>query len=150
MRNPFSLIVTNKALFSAVVAWFFAQFLKLISTFLRKGKLDFRWFLSTGGIFSAHTAVVSALTISIGMNYGWSSGLFAISAILAGVVISDAQGIRKAAGKQAEVLNKIIEDVYQKKELKIERLKELLGHTPQEIFFGIILGALIAILVSLL
>lgn len=144
VKKFFIKILSNQPLSSALIAWFLAQSFKLI----KKKKIDFPILLSAGGIFSAHTAVVSALAVSIGINYGWTSGLFAVSAILAGVVISDAQGIRKAAGRQAEILNKIIEDLYQKKELKIERLRELLGHTPQEVLLGIILGSFVAILLN--
>ena len=133
----------NKPLISALLAWFIAQSLKLVTNLAKNGKIDFRLFLSTGGVFSSHCAAVSALAISTGIHSGFGSGLFAIAATLATIVISDAQGIRKAAGKQAEILNKIIEDLYQKQELKISRVKELLGHTSREVLLGILLGVLV-------
>jgi len=137
---------TNKPLAAALLAWFIAQSIKIVRHHIKNGEVDFRLFLSTGGLFSAHCAAVSALAVSIGKIFGWGSGLFAVATVFASVVISDAQGIRKATGKQAEILNQIIEDLYQKKELKITRVKELLGHTAREVFFGIILGILVGIL----
>jgi len=144
--NILSEAISNQTLVAALLTWFIAQSLKIVTTVIKSKKFDLKLFLSAGGLVSSHSATTCALTTSIGLNYGFNSPLFAISAILTGVVISDARGIRRAAGKQAEVLNKIIEELYEKRELKIERLKEFLGHTALEVFWGIILGILIAVL----
>jgi acid phosphatase family membrane protein YuiD len=143
--NILSEILSNQPLIVGILAWFVAQSIKIIIRSISGKKIDLKWFLSAGGFVSAHCATVSALATSVGLNFGFNSGLFALSAVLAGVVISDARGIRRAAGKQAEVLNKIIEDLYQKREIKIERLKEFLGHTALEAFWGVLLGILVAI-----
>jgi hypothetical protein len=141
-------VLSNKPLTIAITAWFIAQFFKFTITAVKKRKFDFTLLVSTGGFPSSHTAIVGALATSIGLNFGFGSPFFAISVVMASVVISDARGIRRAAGKQAQILNKIIDDLYQKRELKIERLKELLGHTPFEVFSGAILGIFIALLLN--
>ena len=144
--NIFSEALTNQPLIAGILGWLVAQSIKIIMTAIDQREVDLKLFLSTGGFVSAHCASVSALATSVGLNFGFDSGLFALSAILTGVVISDARGIRQAAGKQAEILNKIIEELYQKRELKIERLKEFLGHTSLEVFWGILLGILVGFL----
>lgn len=138
--------LSNQSLVVAVCTWLLSQGLKILANAIKNERVDFKLFTAAGGLVSSHTATVSALTTSIGLNYGFDSGLFAISAILTGVVISDARGIRQAAGKQAEILNKIIEDLYQKRQIKIERLREFLGHTALEVFYGVLLGIFIAVL----
>lgn len=142
-------VYSNQPLIVALVTWFLTQSLKFIVNIIKRRRLDFKLLVATGGFPSSHSAIVSALAASVGLNFGFSSPLFALSAVLAGVVISDARGIRQAAGKQAEVLNKIIEDLYQKKKLKVERVREFLGHTSLEVFYGILLGVLIAVLFSI-
>lgn len=139
-------IFLNQPLAAALIAWFIAQSLKFCTNIIQNRVVDFRLLVATGGFPSSHSAVVSALATSIGLNFGFGSPLFALSVILAGVVISDARGIRQSAAKQAEVLNKIIEDLYQKRAVKIERLKEFLGHTAIEVFYGALLGIMVAVL----
>lgn len=141
-------IFLNKSLIAAVMAWLIAQCLKFLVPLIRENKVDFRSLITTGGFPSSHAAIVTALATSIGLRFGFGSGLFAVSLILASVVISDARGIRQAAAKQAQILNKIVEELYQKQELKMERLKEFLGHTSLEVFSGVLLGILIAILMN--
>lgn len=140
MGNLLIGIIFNKPLIAATAAWFLAQLIKIIVNIIKEKRVDLRLLLSIGGAVSSHCSSVSALAASIGKNFGWVNPLFAISAVFAGITISDAMGIRQEAGKQAAILNDIIEDLYQKKGIKIERLKELLGHTDREVFFGIILG----------
>jgi len=144
--KEFIAIFTNTPLIASVVAWFFAQLIKFVISFWQNKKPDWGLFMSTGGFPSSHVATVGALATSMGLNFGFDSGLFATALIMTSVVISDARGIRQAAGKQAKALNQIMEDLYQNKGLKIERLKELLGHTALEIFGGAVLGALVAVL----
>ena len=148
MKN-FIDIFSNIPLIASIVAWFLAQMTKFSIYFLKHKKPDWSLLMSTGGFPSSHVATVMALATSIGLNFGFDSGLFAIAIITAMVVISDARGIRHAAGKQAQALNQIMEDLYQNKGLKIEKLKELLGHTSLEVFGGVVFGALIAILFNI-
>lgn len=141
-------LLSNQVLIATLIAWFVAQSVKVIKDIIKERKFKFKRFALPGGFPSSHSAAVSALATSIGLNFGFDSALFAISLIFAGVVISDAQGIRRASGKQAEILNRIIEDFYAHRGLKIERLKELLGHTPFEVFIGILFGIVVAIILN--
>lgn len=138
----------NQPLIAAVISWIITQSIKVIIDTWKTKRFDFKHFISSGGFPSSHCAAVSALTVSIGIHYGFDSGLFAISLVFALIVIFDAQGVRQATGKQAEVLNIITKELYIKRGLKITRLKELLGHTPLEVFMGIIFGIVIGILVN--
>jgi len=143
-------LFSNQVLIATLIAWFVAQLVKVIKDIIKERKFKFRQFTSPGGFPSSHSAAVSALATSVGLNFGFDSALFAISIIFAGVVISDAQGIRRSSGKQAEVLNTIMEDFYTHRGLKIERLKEFLGHTPFEVFIGILFGIAVAITLNII
>jgi len=147
MENILKEIISNKSITAALLAWFFSQSIKVVRDILKEKKIDLKLLLSSGGVVSSHCAAVSALVVLIGKNFGWTSPLFAISAIFASIVISDASGIRQEAGKQAEIINKIIEDLYQKKGIKIERLREFLGHSAMEVFWGVLLGVLTGIFI---
>ena len=135
----------NKILDVVFIAWFSAQFYKVISSVLMEGQINIRRLWDTGGMPSSHSATVTSLATCVGLIEGWGSSEFAMAAIFASVVMYDAAGIRRAAGKQAGVLNKIIERLTHKIEEKIhdERLKELLGHTPFEVMIGASLGVLV-------
>ncbi len=144
MHDLFSQLIANRVLQTAVGALLAAQILKVFFVLLVRGKLDLRFFLNSGGMPSSHSALVSALAVSIGREYGFDSAFFAIATVFALIVMYDAAGVRRAAGKQAEVLNQIIEQIYRNQNLTQERLKELIGHTPIEVFAGCLLGILFA------
>jgi len=131
---------------TTVAAWLIAQTLKVILGVFREKRFNFRWFVGTGGMPSSHAAGVSALSTSIGVSYGFGSALFAVTLVFSLIVLFDAQGVRYAAGKQAEVLNKMLDDIYWKKRLDDKGLKEFLGHTPVEVFAGIALGIMVSLL----
>lgn len=132
---------------TCLLSWFIAQFLKVILTLIRDKKIDFRRFIGAGGFPSSHTALVTSLATAVGLIDGFSGTEFAITAVLALVVMYDAAGVRRAAGQQARILNKIVEEWEHADFAKTDkRLKELLGHTPKEVFAGAILGILIAVL----
>jgi len=135
-------------LLTTFTAWLIAQSLKVLIGVWRQKRFDFRWFVGTGGMPSSHAAAVSALAISVGLHTGFSSPHFAIALLFTVVVLFDAQGVRRSSGKQAEILNKILDDIYWKKMMKEDRLKELLGHTPVEVLTGTVLGILIALFFS--
>ncbi len=126
--------------FSVIIV---AQIVKFFAHLLVKRQADFRMFTTTGGMPSSHAAGVMGLSTSVGLIRGFSSIEFAIALGYAFIVMYDAAGVRRAAGKQAACLNKIIMDVY-KQELKEAggKLKELLGHTPLQVFMGAIFGIL--------
>lgn len=134
----------NKILITTLSAWLIAQTIKVTIGVIREKKFDFRWFVGTGGIPSSHTAGASCLATIIGLEQGFDTVFFALAASFALVVMFDAQGVRRAAGKQAKVLNKITEDIYWKGRINETRLLELVGHTPFEVIIGFLLGVVIA------
>jgi len=140
-------LLANQALKAALIAWALAQILKVPFALLLRRGFDLKMLVSTGGMPSSHTAFVSALTWMIGLLYGWDSGLFAVASVFAAIVMYDAAGIRRAAGKQAEVLNKIIKILQHHERIREEHLKELLGHTPIEVLAGAALGIIVATLI---
>ncbi len=140
-------IFYNAILVSAVTAWLIAQLLKVVVNLFLLRKLNLQLLLSSGGFPSSHSATVSALALGIGKYYGWDSPIFAVSAVYGMVVMYDAAGVRRAAGKQAEVLNQLVENLYLGSDLAQERLKELIGHTPFEVFGGVIVGIIVGLLV---
>lgn len=141
MQDFFSALAANHVFQVAFWAWLSAQILKFPVNILMYGKLDLKRLIGSGGMPSSHSALVMALAVSVGKNLGWDSPLFAVAAVTAGIVMYDAAGVRRAAGKQAEVLNQIIEELYQGSHISPERLKELIGHTPFEVLMGATLGA---------
>jgi acid phosphatase family membrane protein YuiD len=128
-----------------VVAWLIAQVIKVIEDSARHRRLDLRRLASAGGMPSSHTALVVSLTTVIGSKRGINSPEFALSAIFSVVVMYDATGVRRAAGRQAAVLNRIIDDLFHQEGIKEERLRELIGHTPVEVIAGGLLGFLVAV-----
>lgn len=150
------IIFGNRVLDIVFIAWFIAQFYKVLTTIFIDKKFNIRRMWETGGMPSSHSSTVSCLTTCIGIRHGISSDIFAIAIILSGIVMYDATGIRRAAGKQAGVINQFVEKIplmlgekkyerYFGKE-KSEKLKELLGHTPFEVLIGCVLGIVIALI----
>lgn len=141
----FSQIFNNYVLWVAVIACLLAQFLKLVFELARHGKVNFRTLVETGGMPSAHSALVTALATGVGQTMGWESPEFALACIFAVIVMYDAAGVRQAAGKQARILNQIIEELFREHTSFNEaRLKELLGHTPVQVFAGCALGVMVS------
>ncbi len=137
-------IFQNQVLMVAVIACFAAQGLKLVIELIRNGKVNIKFLVTSGGMPSAHSALVGALATGIGMERGFDSLEFAIASIFAVIVMYDAAGVRQAAGKQARILNQIIDELYEGKDFNEERLKELLGHTPFQVLVGLVLGIVIS------
>lgn len=140
--HDFSTILDNHVLMISLLACVLAQLLKLIVELVRHGKVTFRTLVTTGGMPSAHSALVTALATGIGQTLGWASGDFAIAFIFAIIVMYDAAGVRQAAGKQARILNQIVDELFSGDHAQFneERLKELLGHTPVQVIAGSALG----------
>jgi hypothetical protein len=136
----------NYIFWTSAAAWFIAQSLKMVLGVIREKRFNFKWFTSAGGMPSSHSAAVSALATSIGVTYGFDSALFAITATFTLIVLFDAQGVRLATGKQARILNNMLEDIYWKKRLDEDKLKEFIGHTPIEVWAGMFLGIVISLL----
>lgn len=138
LNTSYEIIITG--IESALIA----QLLKFFGHIIIKHKVDFQVLATTGGMPSAHTAGVVSLSTLVGLICGFDSVEFAIAIGYALVVMYDAAGLRRSTGKIAACLNKIRDDFYAQKQMPAERLKELLGHTPLEVFFGAILGILMA------
>lgn len=128
----------------AILAWAIAQFFKIISWAFVSRELNFKRLVEPGGMPSSHSAFVTSLATGVGIREGFDSPIFALATVFALIVMYDASGVRRAAGKQARVLNAIIEDL-NRRQLHPERLRELLGHTPFEVLVGALLGIIIAI-----
>lgn len=138
-------IIDNRVLLVATLACLIAQSAKLAIELARNRKFNFRILVETGGMPSAHSALVTALATGIGQTAGWNSTEFALATIFAVIVMYDAAGVRQAAGKQARILNQIVDEFFSEDhDLNEARLKELLGHTPFQVIVGAILGVCIA------
>jgi len=138
--HDFSNVLHNSVLIVAVAACLIAQVLKLVFELIRHGKVTFRTLVETGGMPSAHSALVTSLAAGVGQTMGWETPAFAVAAIFAIIVMYDAAGVRQAAGKQARILNQIVDELFHEAEFREERLKELLGHTPVQVIAGCALG----------
>jgi len=137
-------IFKNEVFNVSIASWFIAQGLKVIITLLTQKKFDLYRFVGSGGMPSSHSSIVMGLSTAVGLKAGWDSSLYAISLVFALIVMYDAAGVRRAVGKQAIILNKILEDKHKHKHIQEKRLKELVGHTPVEVFAGALLGIIIA------
>ena len=143
--QDFGAILHNQVLVISLVACFTAQGIKAIVELIRNGKINLRALVSTGCMPSSHSALVGALATGVGLQKGWGSNEFAIACLFAVIVMYDAAGVRQAAGKQARILNQLIDELFQEEHnLNEERLKELLGHTPVQVLVGLALGIAIA------
>jgi uncharacterized protein len=140
-----SQILDNRILIVSLVACIFAQVLKLAIELILNGKLSVKILTTTGGMPSAHSALVTALATAVGQTAGWGSVEFAIATMFAVIVMYDAAGVRQAAGKQARILNQMIDELFSEgHQFSDQKLKELLGHTPVQVIVGSILGVAIA------
>lgn len=137
-------VFQNRIFWIGSLAWLIAQILKVTIDLLSNRKIDFRRLVSAGGMPSSHSAFVVALSTSVGFTQGFDSALFAVSATFAGIIMYDAAGVRRAVGIQAGMLNEIVDDIYKHRPVGEKKLKELIGHTPFEVFAGAVLGFFIS------
>lgn len=134
----------NRVLQASIIAWASAQILKFIIDLLWRRKLNFRALTTMGGMPSSHSAAVSSLATGVGIASGVGSSVFALAFWFAVVTMYDAAGIRRAAMMQARILNQIIQELFEGHPISDTKLRELLGHTPIEVFIGMLLGIGIA------
>ena len=134
-----------KYLIVPMSVWFCIQLFKVIWDLVVTHKFNFKRILGAGGMPSSHSSFVTSLATLVGIERGFNSTDFAIVTVFALIIMYDASGVRRAVGKQATILNKILDDLHHKKHIEQKRLKELIGHTPKEVLFGAILGILTAI-----
>ena len=142
-NNVLLQIVTNKYIYIPIITWFFIQLFKVIYDLITTKKFNFKRILGAGGMPSSHSAIVMALTTLIGKEYGFDSSVFAACLIFSFIVMYDAAGVRRAAGKQARLLNKIVETPGLSDVEVQERLVEVLGHTPVQVFVGAFIGIVV-------
>jgi acid phosphatase family membrane protein YuiD len=148
MMKLSDILLFNPVLLAGVSAWLIAQTLKVLIELIIKRKWNWALLFQAGGMPSSHSAMVSATSLSIGMIFGFDTPIFAMSAVFAGIVIYDATGVRRESGKQAVLINSIIEELTKGKIPPQEKLKEVLGHTPGEAILGTLLGLSIGFLVG--
>jgi acid phosphatase family membrane protein YuiD len=137
-------IFQNYVLIAALIAWGIAQTIKLPIEYLQTHRWNWALLVQAGGMPSSHSALVVGITHGIGLTVGFNSPLFALAFAMSMVVIYDATGIRRQAGKHAELINAMINDMAAGNPLKEEQLREVLGHTPLEALGGILLGLVVA------
>jgi len=144
MTDFVAVLKQNVVLVTASSAWFLAQVLKTLTNFLKYRQFNAERLVGAGGMPSSHTALVVSLSTAIGLKDGFHSSTFAIALVLAGIVMYDAAGVRRAAGKHAKVLNRLVRQMRAEHTVRDTKLKELLGHHPLEVLAGAILGIIVA------
>src|SRR5216684_3554382 len=145
MQNSF---LENRALIAAFLAWAIAQVSKTVYELFRERKLVLSRLVSSGGMPSSHSALVTGLATATGRTLGVGSTEFAISVVLASIVMYDAAGVRRAVSIQARILNQMIDEAFKGQPFAEQRLRELIGHTPVQVFVGAILGVIIGLLMT--
>ena len=139
-------LINNKYIYIPLMVWFGIQVFKVIYDLIKTKKFNFKRIMGAGGMPSSHSAVVTSLATLIARSEGLDSSMFAISAIFAMVVMYDAAGVRRAGGKQARLLNKIVETPGLSGVQVQEKLVEVLGHTPLQLIVGAIIGIIVGLL----
>lgn len=143
----FNEIINNKCIVVPIIVWFLIQTFKTVTDICINKKINVKRIMGAGGMPSSHSAVVTSLAVLIGKENGFDSGLFALAVVFAFVVMYDAAGVRRAAGKQAAVLNKILATPGMTSVEVQEKLVEFLGHTPIQVFVGAAIGIIVGVLV---
>ena len=142
---------TNPVGVSTMIGWILGQSIKVPVEYLRHKRWDWTLLLSAGGMPSSHSALMTAVTTSIGLNAGWDSPVFALALAITAIVVYDATGVRRQAGFHAERINQIVRELFKLKKLEeaqVSYLREIIGHTPGEAAGGVVLGALTALAVQ--
>ena len=144
-----SQILNNKVLIISCLGYLISGIIKVFIDAIVFKKFSLRNLVRSGGMPSSHTATVVSLTVALGLNEGFNSSLFATATILTIIVIHDAVGVRRETGKQAEILNKMMFESNAFNDIEFDKhLKEFVGHTPTQVFFGVIVGILVGVIFS--
>lgn len=146
-------IAKNFCLINVGVAWILAQIIKIFTGYFASDERFslIKFFCGTGGMPSSHSATVMALLVSSVIEYGFASFNFAVSVLLAIIVMNDAMGVRYETGKQATVINQLVKEIFSGQSTNVNKnLKELVGHTPLQVFVGAILGAIVPFVMMLI
>jgi acid phosphatase family membrane protein YuiD len=143
-------LLYNPILLAALSAWILAQVSKVFIEYFTLKKWNWALVFEAGGMPSSHSAMVSAAALTIGMRIGFDTAIFALAAMIAMIVVYDATGVRRESGKQAVAINSIIAEFTKGNIPPQDKLKEVLGHTPGEAFWGTLMGLSIAIILGLI
>lgn len=144
--NFFSQILNNDVLMISIFSCFLAQFIKI---FTGKEKLiQLSRIFTSGGMPSSHSSFVTTLSTLVGFEKGFDSIEFAMAAVFSIIIMYDASGVRRAVGKQATILNQMLDDLHHGKKIEHKKLKELVGHTPKEVLVGGLLGIIVAVVLA--
>jgi len=147
--GKFELITNNQVLQAAFLGWIVAQAIKVFTTLVKTRRFDFERLMGSGGMPSSHASTVIAATVVIGQTMGYDNPVFGLSLVTSFIVMYDACGIRRAAGKQAAILNSIVDALRLHQNINYQKkLKELLGHTYIEVFAGAVLGVFIGLFIA--
>ena len=139
-------LLNNKMLISALLAWSLGQAVKIPVHYLIHRKWDWSLLFTTGGMPSTHSAMMSAVTLSIGLHAGFNTAAFAIAFTITMIVVYDAAGVRRQAGLHAEKINQLITEIFTSHPISEGTLKEVIGHSPPQVIVGIIFGITISLL----
>ena len=148
MSSPISQLGSNHVLWAAFAGWFVAQSIKTVVALVVTHKLNLSYIVSSGGMPSSHSALVVGLATAVARVDGLQSVSFALSAVLAGVVMYDAAGVRLAVSRQARILNLMLDDFFNERGISEKRLHELIGHTPVQVFAGALVGIVFGLLMT--
>ncbi len=133
-------IVGNPVLFIGLFSWGLAQFLKVPIEYILHHRLNWGLLFSSGGMPSSHSALITSITLATGFFAGFNSPVFALAFAIAMIVIYDAAGVRREAGRHAEKINVLINEFFSGQPISDKQLKEVIGHTPAQVLAGVILG----------
>lgn len=143
-QPPFS---PTQGIIAVALSWFLSQLAKVVRGMIRERRFNFRWLFDTGGMPSSHSATVASLATVVGLYYGFNSIPALIATVYSIIIMFDAAGVRRSVGRQASILNKMLADLEKEGEVRETRLKELLGHTPVEVFAGASVGIILTLLI---
>ena len=140
----FGNILNNHVLITGLAGWLLAQILKIPIGFLRTHRWNWALFFGAGGMPSSHSSLITSTAAAVGLYYGFDNPIFGVATAIAMIVVYDATGIRRQAGKQAAKINILVEELLQGHPISEEHLREVLGHTPLEALGGVLLGLAVA------
>lgn len=139
-------LISNPVLFIGLFSWWLAQFLKVPIEYILHHRLNWGLWFSSGGMPSSHSALVTSVMLSIGIFDGFNTSAFALSVALAMIVLYDAAGVRREAGRHAEKINVLINEFFSGHPISDRQLKEVIGHTPAQVIAGVMMGIAIPLL----
>ena len=136
-----------RAYLAVAAAWVAAQSIKVARNVLHRRRFNARWIIDTGGMPSSHSSGTAAVATVVGIYAGFNSIVFLFALVFALLTMFDAASVRRSVGRQAVIMNQMIDEIYAEGKFSEQRLKEFLGHTPVEVLVGAFLGIAISLLV---